>query len=1087
MRQNLKRLQGRGRIVLGVVGVVLATAGCGGGGGGGGGSGGGTVAPIGPGSGPVPQGLAALVVSPPGHLTLFGDPTTATVEQQVLVSGSWSNATRDLTRSAMYQVADGSVLRVSGDGLVHALKAGTTTVTVSQTDGGGRTVTTQFAVTVDPSKGLGGANGSATMITMYPASRTLADVNAATGTDELQQLVVVASYADGTTADLTRTLPFSVVDATNMGPTVAARITQGALLRATQAGAVDVIADYSAAGMQAAAQFIIGNFTGNVAPIASATTSGTSSTNPVSSSAQGSIAKVSGDDQQAQINTAYANPLIVQVSDPTGAPLTGKTVTFTVIAGGATLSAASGTTDMNGQAAVSITGTKVGQLNVTASVGGIGAVCFFGSNAPLAAGSGLSYQNDIGPLFQTACVRCHVSGGQAGLAPLDTYQAVTAGTTKYANTPATYVVAGNPAQSLIIAKITGKAGTDMSAAQYGNLNAAQVQEITQWVQSGAANAPGSGTSAPPKTLVIAEGNNQAGAASSKLPVAVGVYVLDASGTAVSGATVAFVAATGGGTLSAPSATTDATGLAAITVILGPAVGTNTNTITATVTGLAPVTFDESSFVSNFQPGVLASSTNAIDVAVVANLKLANVSPAALSTDDEFIRRTTAVLIGRLPTTAELTAFRADQAANKRATLIDSLIAMPAFGTHWSKDVFNVWISVPNSNTASIDTEVAALLNADTPITTIVTNLVTQQGVEGAAFAATFKSAYMQSDTLMQAFTGMSSKCGRCHNHHLTGPNDDPMWTQNDNYSLYAFFATSTNDATEIDVNGNKVIDPVTKKAVMMQPNWVTDGYKNAPAAGTLPLLTDAAGAMTPLAPRLAAFAKLMTGSHAFARGTAHRIFSEVATPLIDPNQFLAVNLAGVAAPTVLETLAQEFTKDGFSLKAFLREVLNSKTWQLSSAGTSTAGDAVLARFQVQRIHAEVADQGMSEVAGVNYAANAFVLFNFGYPSTRAAIDERNNSVNMSQFFCVMNSPQAANGRIAMNGSAIIALANQVTAKTMTMDQAVTAIFNSALSRDPSANELSQIKTIAATAPTTQVAINDVAMGVQSSIEFMMRQ
>ncbi len=75
----------------------------------------------------------------------------------------------------------------------------------------------------------------------------------------------------------------------------------------------------------------------------------------------------------------------------------------------------------------------------------------------------------------------------------------------------------------------------------------------------------------------------------------------------------------------------------------------------------------------------------------------------------------------------------------------------------------------------------------------------------------------------------------------------------------------------------------------------------------------------------------------------------------------------------------------------------------------------------------------------------------------------------------------------MNGSAIIALANQVTAKTMTMDQAVTAIFNSALSRDPSANELSQIKTIAATAPTTQVAINDVAMGVQSSIEFMMRQ
>ncbi len=63
---------------------------------------------------------------------------------------------------------------------------------------------------------------------------------------------------------------------------------------------------------------------------------------------------ISGDNQQTAINTAFPNPIIVQVNDSLGQPLEGATVTFTPPATGASaiLSAYSGVTDVNGQVTI---------------------------------------------------------------------------------------------------------------------------------------------------------------------------------------------------------------------------------------------------------------------------------------------------------------------------------------------------------------------------------------------------------------------------------------------------------------------------------------------------------------------------------------------------------------------------------------------------------------------------------------------------------------------------------------------------------------------------------------------------------------
>ena len=92
----------------------------------------------------------------------------------------------------------------------------------------------------------------------------------------------------------------------------------------------------------------------------------------------------------------------------------------------------------------------------------------------------------------------------------------------------------------------------------------------------------------PHTLTKVSGVEQQVPAGSQLSAPFVVTVLDQDGNPLEGATVTFVVSTGGGTLTAETATTDANGRAATTLTLGLDPGPNT--VTATVAGLDPVTF-----------------------------------------------------------------------------------------------------------------------------------------------------------------------------------------------------------------------------------------------------------------------------------------------------------------------------------------------------------------------------------------------------------------------------------------------------------------------------------------------------------------
>jgi hypothetical protein len=90
-------------------------------------------------------------------------------------------------------------------------------------------------------------------------------------------------------------------------------------------------------------------------------------------------------------------------------------------------------------------------------------------------------------------------------------------------------------------------------------------------------------------MSISAGNNQVAATGATLPVAPAVLVTDQYANPVSGATVTFAVASGGGSATGTTATTNGSGLATIgSWTMGASAGTNT--LTASSTGLTSVTF-----------------------------------------------------------------------------------------------------------------------------------------------------------------------------------------------------------------------------------------------------------------------------------------------------------------------------------------------------------------------------------------------------------------------------------------------------------------------------------------------------------------
>ena len=757
---------------------------------------------------------------------------------------------------------------------------------------------------------------------------------------------------------------------------------------------------------------------------------------------------VSGDAQSGIAGSALPAACVIGVRDPFGNAIADSTVTFAAATGGGSVTPASAMTNAQGQAQTALTlGTTLGANTVTATVTGLTPVTF------TAMATGLTFTADVQPILNSRCTLCHAPGGVMAVRPFQTYAQVRDGISLLGMP---YVIPNDPTNSIFVQKIS--AGGSMA----GYLTAAQATTIRDWVNTGALEgAPQTAT-----TLAKDSGDLQTAPANTPLAQPLIVKVTDANNLPVAFEELVWTVTAGGGSLAVSNGgATDLLGQAMATLTLGPTAG-GTNTVTVTAPGInnATVTFTATAQ-AGANTSVLEGSSNPLDIAALANFKANNLISAPLSSDDEFIRRVTSDLIGRLPSASELTAWEADQSAGKRAALIDSLLASPEFLDHWT-NIVAVWCETDPTesetiNNVSVSYAFDATLRQDlsqgATINDILTKLITSSGDLGNAFRVDNSGNNLSSgtDVLATAFLGMSVHCGRCHDHKLTTTADDPRWTQSETYGLYAYMSNSSR-------YGN--------------PRWVADGTGNQ--------VTGPAYASDNLDVRRAALASTWTQSPAYHRATAHRIWAEIASPLLNVNEFLAANLSAVKNQQLLTALGDTFAAQNTSLQGFLRVALNSKLYQLSSAHTTTAGDANQARYQLRRNHAEVLERGIHQIADVVYRSDSIFRANF-YAAERDSINTRDgDATSIDQALMLLNSSRAR--AITDSGNQIATLANSVNGNAMTYEEAVTVLVRAALSRNPTAAELAAI--VAERDPgNTRASLEDVAVGVATSAEFVFRR
>jgi len=298
------------------------------------------------------------------------------------------------------------------------------------------------------------------------------------------------------------------------------------------------------------------------------------------------ISLTSGNNQSATAGSAVG-PLVVRVTDALGYGVQGVAVTFAAAPGSGTVTGGSVLTDLNGYASPTswTLGTTAGINTATATSPGLtnSPITFSATGTPGAATkyvvNSSSYSPAAGsPVTITAQLADQYNNAVATSGLSVTFTKTGTGGALGTPNPATTGPTG-------AATITFTTGTTQGTAY--TITATSTTPSTRTGTSPTITT----AAAVPTRMALNAGNGQSGTVNTAVTTAPSVIVYDAYNNSVPNVVVTFAVASGGGSITGASATTNASGIATVgSWTLGTTAGANT--LTASVTGLtgSPVTF-----------------------------------------------------------------------------------------------------------------------------------------------------------------------------------------------------------------------------------------------------------------------------------------------------------------------------------------------------------------------------------------------------------------------------------------------------------------------------------------------------------------
>jgi hypothetical protein len=409
----------------------------------------------------------------------------------------------------------------------------------------------------------------------------------------------------------------------------------------------------------------------------------------------------------------------------------------------------------------------------------------------------------------------------------------------------------------------------------------------------------------------------------------------------------------------------------------------------------------------------------IDDEIFNRLDSEKVPPAKLSTDEEFFRRISLDLTGRLPASDAIRAFVADTSATKRDDVIDKLLNSPEFNDKWT-----MWLGdlVQNSTTAvttnfprqiagrnkfqgylywsiagwkslrdiALETTWATGNNYDTG----EANFIIGGSVTGGPAQDTYDGMLVRSASV---WLGLGSyDCVLCHDgrRHLDAIN---LWgsqvTRMDAERVAAFFARTrlSRYPAPAPPAGQTSTDPHFN-STNVEDTRGTNGYDLNTNYGNRPNRV-ASGATRSLTPVYrvdgskpsdggwrSAFAGFMVNDPMFSRNLANRLWKQMFNlGLVDPVDTLDPARLDpnnpppdpwtlqATHPVLLEKLARNLADSNYDLRGYLRMLAQSSAYQLSSryeGAWSVASVPLFARHYPRRLDGEEVHDAIAQATGV---------------------------------------------------------------------------------------------------------------------------
>jgi len=503
------------------------------------------------------------------------------------------------------------------------------------------------------------------------------------------------------------------------------------------------------------------------------------------------------------------------------------------------------------------------------------------------------------------------------------------------------------------------------------------------------------------------------------------------------------------------------------------------------------------FAANAQPVVVApfesqtelAPRNKIDELVFAHWKELGIKPAHLCSDSVFLRRAWLDIAGTLPTLQQAVEFLNSKDPNKRAVLIDRLLASEEFADYWAmkwSDLLRVKAEFPINlwpNAAQTYYHwIRDSLRENKPYDQFVREMLTESGSNFRVAPVNFYRAMQNREPAGIAQTVALT---------FMGTRADE-WPAERLAQMASFFS-------QVDL---KHSDEWKEEIIYFNPE--------KPVTGKLIFPDGAAAQVKPGQDPREVFANwLITAKNPwFARNISNRVwYWLVGRGIIqEPDDIRPDNPPENAE--LMAYLEHELVASHYDLRHLYRLILNSTTYQLSPIPQSdrTMAVAHFAAYPLRRLDAEVLLDALCQITGTSETYTSAipepytfmpdfqravdlpdgsisnsVLELFGRPSRDTGLEsERNNKFSDAQGLFMLNSSYVQ--RKIQQGPKMLALL-----RTRDPRDLISQIYLSVLSRYPTDSEMKLVLAHSQSGSVRgQAAMGDLVWALLNSSEFLYR-